>query len=453
MCIINLKRKTMKKILLYILIPVLFSVISSCNLDFVNPNAATQEQVYNTKDGLFGLAIGIQKVYATDALGTAINTVAVTTKEAAGVTTYSSLEDLEKGSLELAGDNERISRLFARTHRAKGMAEDLLANVETVDISEPTKAGLAGLANLYRAMSLGLLIQNWEKAIVENDKNGTGNFSDRSVVLNDAIEMLKAAKTRVGTSGVSAEFQSAFMPQDELLNKINAYLARFELLAGNYQNAINAANAVDKTKAYFFKYDTENQNPVNLQFHVGLVEIAPIDNFGLPSTLVIDPTDKRIGFYFEASDKNSLFGMPIEKLIAPFFNAPDAKIPFYYPGELDLIVAEANARLGKISDAETALNKVRFRTAAEDVLGYGLAAGLTDKFSSGGDQQKLLNEIYINRRIEMYLSGMSLEDSRRFNRPQPSTTVIFNTERNRNFYPYPLAERSKNTNTPTDPNI
>jgi len=66
----------------------------------------------------------------------------------------------------------------------------------------------------------------------------------------------------------------------------------------------------------------------------------------------------------------------------------------------------------------------------------------------------LLDEVYKNRRAELFLTGCSLEDSRRFGRPQPSPTVQnFDEERNRNFYPYPNTERDNNTNTPADPSI
>jgi starch-binding outer membrane protein, SusD/RagB family len=49
------------------------------------------------------------------------------------------------------------------------------------------------------------------------------------------------------------------------------------------------------------------------------------------------------------------------------------------------------------------------------------------------------------------MSGLKLEDSRRFNRPGPNET---NFERNRNYFPYPNVERDNNqSNTPADPNV
>ncbi|MEY3620470.1 MAG: hypothetical protein RLZZ391_836, partial [Bacteroidota bacterium] len=44
-----------------------------------------------------------------------------------------------------------------------------------------------------------------------------------------------------------------------------------------------------------------------------------------------------------------------------------------------------------------------------------------------------------------YMSGLKLEDMRRFGRAT--------TERKRNFFPYPFKERDGNPNTPADPSF
>jgi hypothetical protein len=58
-------------------------------------------------------------------------------------------------------------------------------------------------------------------------------------------------------------------------------------------------------------------------------------------------------------------------------------------------------------------------------------------------QAQLLDQIYKQRSIELYMSGLRLEDMRRFARP--------NAERTRNLLPYPFLERDNNPNTPADP--
>jgi hypothetical protein len=61
-----------------------------------------------------------------------------------------------------------------------------------------------------------------------------------------------------------------------------------------------------------------------------------------------------------------------------------------------------------------------------------------------------LLDIYQQRCIELYMSGLKLEDSRRFGRPGPGQP---GAERSRNFYPYPTVERDNNPNTPPDPPV
>ena len=91
------------------------------------------------------------------------------------------------------------------------------------------------------------------------------------------------------------------------------------------------------------------------------------------------------------------------------------------------------------------LNKVLTKTT--DV--WGLGASLP-AYSGAKTADAVLTEIYRNRCIELFMSGLKLEDSRRFGRPAAGTATA---ERNRNWYPYPLNERQNNTSTPADPTI
>ncbi len=110
-----------------------------------------------------------------------------------------------------------------------------------------------------------------------------------------------------------------------------------------------------------------------------------------------------------------------------------------------LIQAEAYARKNDFVNAKLFLDKVLTKTPALDIFGVG--ADLPP-YAGPQDQASLLLEIYKNRSIELYMSGMKLEDSRRFNRPGTGSA---NAERTRNYYPYPQQERDGNLNTPADP--
>ena len=118
---------------------------------------------------------------------------------------------------------------------------------------------------------------------------------------------------------------------------------------------------------------------------------------------------------------------------------------------MNLILAEANLRKSSpdITAATNALNDVL--TDTDDVFGINANAAA---YSGASTVEALLLETYKNRRAELFLSGLSLEDSRRFGRPEPSgASMNYDEERNRNFYPYPDTERNSNPNTPDDPSI
>ncbi len=425
-------------------------LVSSCTLDYINPNAATEAQVLSSKDGLFALAIGIKQLYSTSALSSNILTPSVTTRETAIMTTFANLEELENGGTNLSGENGYTSRLFARNMRVKGMCEDLVKAAQTIDLEPGTRSGLIAWGNLFRAMTLGNLAQNFEQVPIYNDKNGKAQFSDRIDAYTEAVNILQTAIDGLTTNPESDDFLSFFGSDISLINSLYAFKARYALAAGLYDDAIAAADQVDLSVPSVFKYDTENQNPVyeGLIFNVAY---APRHNFGLPAGLEPDANDQRVDFYLTGDTIPSAVNvLPIRTINAPFFTGFDAEIPVYLPGEMALIKAEAYARKGDLGNAVTQLNLVLQKQAANDIFGIG--ANLPP-YSGGNTQAEILDEIYKNRRIELFLIGTSLEDSRRFRNITPPDGTDFTTERNRNFYPYPADERLNNPNTPPDPSI
>jgi hypothetical protein len=112
------------------------------------------------------------------------------------------------------------------------------------------------------------------------------------------------------------------------------------------------------------------------------------------------------------------------------------------PGEITLIKAECYTRqtTPDLVNGLAELNKVVTKQPAADPFGVGAGLpALVGPFT----QADLLDQIYKHRCIELYMSGLKLEDMRRFGRP--------NAERKRNLMPYPLRERDNNPNTPPDP--
>jgi hypothetical protein len=300
---------------------------------------------------------------------------------------------------------------------------------------------------------MGYLVQSFEKAPIDNSFDGNATLNNRNDVLNEAVSLLNSA---VGeTTEESAAFINSLVSTEfSLKDVLNAYAARYNLFAGNYQAAIDAANLVDLGARSSWIYDgASKKNPV-YQFAVfDNPDTWPTDNFGLKGNLTPAANDGRLAFYLESKDSigtDETGAWPIEGLKG-FFSAENMSIPVYLPGEMSLIKAEAYARLGDLGNAINEINAVRQKPNG-DV--FGVNAGLGAWEGNTGDVNAILDEIYINRCAELFFSGMRLEDSRRIHGDfVPSNSTDVQSERNRNFYPYPYEERINNTNIPADPAI
>ncbi len=447
--------KNIFNIKLWIGLFALMLTLNSCDKDFVNPNSPTEEVVLNTKDGLYAISIGLNQYYSTTAMRQIIEAPGITTRELGVMNTFLNINELAKGGSELSGESGGVINPWVRLLRAKGMAESILDNIDNVELVAGTKSGLLAYASLYKAMTLGYLIQMFEQVPIDNSVDGQAVFSDRTAVLAECIRLLEQGREAISTNPISDEFSSKVLGADmDLLNSINAYLSRCNLMAGNYNAAISSAdmvlNAVNQ-EISMFNYDANNVNPI-WNRTVNSDDLNPQSNFGLLGAFVPEIGDGRVAFYLGADAGTALpdaGGQPLSEMLG-FFATSTSSIPMYLKGELLLNKAEAHARLDNLSDAVIQLNLVRMKN--DDPLGVN--ANLPAWAGDVNSKTDILEEIYKNRAIEMFLSGMRFEDSKRFHPdfsvPQEASTT---NERNRNFYPYPTVERENNPNTPTDPII
>lgn len=426
---------------------------TSCETDFDNPNAATDEQLFSSREGILAASVGMQQLYSTTGLRWMVETPAITTREVAITSTFQNLIDLESGG-DIPNNTSNIEGLWSTMLRVIGIAEDVVVEAESLELAAGTRSGLVAFAKLFHAMSIGAMAQNYEQVIVINSEDNAP-FIDRIAAFNRAVELLTEAQNEITATPYSPEFEGTVLRGEiDLENTINAMLARFNLYAGNYDAAIAAASQVDQTSTSVFAYDAQNLNPIwGRVYQNGVDNFKPRDNFGLPEDIFpFDEADGRVDFYLIPLDEENINLLPIEDL-AGFFDAESGQeaIPIYLPDEMNLIIAEANLRSSTpdTGAAITALNLVL--TDNDDV--FGVNANLPE-YAGDTSVDALLLEVYRNRRAELFLNGSSLEDSRRFGRPDPTPSPQnFDEERNRNFYPYPQTERDNNTNTPADPAI
>ena len=416
--------------------------LGACDLTVEDPNATTSDDAFGTRSGLLASAVGLQQLYNVSTLDNVVITTGITSREIAVTTTLSNYTDLETGGAGLPDDNPNVGGLFSGLYRVAGFAEDLAAGAETAPDVEPAlRSGLIALGQFYRAVAIGTLAQNFEQVALETGPDAA--YSARTDAFNTAADLLGEAAAGLTATPPNAAFQDVLPAGFDLLNTVRAYRARYELFAGNYAEAIAAANAVGAGATSTFAYDALSENPLYTFFYVGTTYGTARENLGLPS---VEPGDGRVDFYTgDASELASASDLPIVD-VEGFATGQAVSIPAYLPDELALIRAEANVRLGNLAAAVADIDRVR--TDTDDPFGVNAALA---PYSGPVTEAALLAEIFYNRATELYLQGLRLEDARRLGQPGPTSGNAF--QRTRNFYPYPQTEEQANPNTPADPAI
>ncbi|MBD1395742.1 RagB/SusD family nutrient uptake outer membrane protein [Pontibacter sp. JH31] len=438
----------MKNIASYLKIGLLSGALlltSGCELDIPNPNAASDIEVLNSREGIIALSVGMRQFYSTSGLEAALLYPGVTGREMKGVATFTNVLELEAGGTSLPTFNGNILGLWARMQRTMLMSEQTLENAPKIQtLTGGTLSGVMAHAHLFNAIALANLANAFEQANVETSRTDKVTFRPRAEVLAEAIFHLNQGIALIEATPISQEFVTQVTGTAfDLRNTLYAYNARYNLYAGNYEAAIANANKVDLSKKSEFVYSTLSPNPIYNTIFI-LAYFRPRDKFGLPDAL-FEAADMRYPFYM--TDPSADVAGDLVKTLAGFFNTQTASIPVYLPDEMKLIKAEAILRSnGSLDEALALINQVRTQTAGDP---FGVHAGLP-AYTGPVTREALLLEVYKQRSAEMYLSGQKWEDSRRFGRPGPPSNT---TERNRNFYPYPDQERRNNPNTPNDPAI
>nr|WKN38479.1 RagB/SusD family nutrient uptake outer membrane protein [Tunicatimonas sp. TK19036] len=418
--------------------------VSSCSMDIPNPNQATDEEALSSQQGLIALSVGMRVNYSTDALSRIIITPGVTSRELGAYTTFVNYLNLEEGGNAIQNDNSWTSGLWSRLYRIVGLAESILENNTPEVVPDAgIRAGLNAHALFFKAAALGHIIQAFEQAPITTMEDGEAPFLDRTAVLEEVTRLLEEALQQLSANPPSDAFYQQIGTTLDLPNMIQAYLSRYYLQAGDYQAAVDAANAVDLSSVSEFPYESEQPNPI-WSLTVNSNDFRPLDNFGLEASQ-IPAGDGRIDFFLVPADTfSAALQLPVEDLKG-YFSEQTASLPVYLTGEVLLNKAEAQARLDQLPAAVTTLNQVRTKTNDP----FGVNADLTP-YAGAVTQPAILEDIYINRALELFMTGLRLEDSRRFSRPGPEAS---SPSRTRNFYPYPDTERANNPNTPGDPAV
>jgi len=424
---------------LFIYLAVMALGFTACKKDFTDPNNASSDQVFSTARGITGVAVGLQRVYTAgraSSLYNRITTDGFITRQFFIVNRGNVPEDqLERGGGFVDGTNTILAGLWTSSNKIIYDANNVLEASNKLG-DKGYASGLIGYASIFKALAIADMAMFWDQVPAGIGLNVS--FKPRVDGFREAITVIDAALAAIQANPISASFASNIPAGIEIPNTLRALKARFALYAGDFATANTTAAAVTLTTRSVFTFSGVNQNPIFETVTATNNVYQPVDStMGLPVSIAPDLADLRVPFY-----------IAVNPTIAPrfrtrgFAQAGLTEWPLWLPGEMLLIRAECLARQAtpNLTEAQNLLNQVITKTPASDL--YGVGASLP-AITTPLNQADLLTQIYRNRCIELFMSGLKLEDMRRFNRP--------NSERGRNLMPYPFRERDNNTNTPPDP--
>jgi hypothetical protein len=259
-------------------------------------------------------------------------------------------------------------------------------------------------------MALGFLVQQYGDVPVDVAEGGA-TPRPRDEVVDTVLVLLERARGELDavTDQDLATFTSrALAPGFSLRNTVDAMLARYYLIAGQYDDAITAADRVNLSVLSVLEYPSPTRNPIeNLAFQLNYV--GGLQSFADEA----EAGDQRPAYWIDVAAA-PLAANPPDSVLKPLrkYSQPNESFPLYLPDEMKLIKAEAYTRLQQFTLAEPLVNEVR--TQASSPLDEPLANLAALPASALDTEAELLAQIAYERRYELYMQGLRWEDTRRF---------------------------------------
>ncbi|HEX8363033.1 MAG TPA: RagB/SusD family nutrient uptake outer membrane protein [Longimicrobium sp.] len=405
--------------------------LGGCSLDFDNPNEPTEEDVFSTAEGIRTVAVGLQAEYG-DQIGEPIYVTGLVTEEiGAADGTFASYQDVDAGR-PLDNTTDIAGAPWRGMYRVVKLSNDLLEVLPAATMPAATKTQISSIAKLHKAMALGNLIMMYERIPLEVGPQSPA-FADRAAVLAEILRLLTEARTEIQTLPAATDTSTIPAGGFNLRNTIDAMIARYSLVAGNYNGAIEAAGRVNLGVLSELRYAAPaDRNPLNnLWYRSGnAYRMRPEQAFRVNA----EANDRRVPFWVRAATVNGGEGQVLDEHAK--YSTDTTSIPYYLPDEMRLIQAEAYARTDRLGEAATLVNAVRTQ-CTPSVVGEPAACLPALAASELDTRDELLAEILKQRGYELYLQNLRWEDLRRFGRPLKYT-----------WNAYPLSECDLNTNAP-----
>ena len=407
----------------------------ACKKDYSPEGAAPKDAVLTNVKGLTSVAIGLQQWYTSARTGLVYNRVTASgllTGEIYVVNPGNTDEaQLGTGGNAIPNTNGMVTGIWTVSNKIIFDADNIMNHIDVVTVPGYA-SGLVAYASIFKALALGDMAMFYDHV---PDTTGVNvQIITSAEAYTKAVAVLDKALATIAANPVTGNFLISVPAGIDITNTLYALKARYALLAGDNATALDAAGKVSLSSRSTFNYSATFPNPIfSLAASTNNI-FQPVDSvMGLPAGLTPDPADKREPFYIAIKSSPRF-------RIAGFDTALLAARPIYLPGEMMLIKAEAYARQDDLTNGLDQLNLVLTKQPSADL--YKVGAALPP---IGGPLSKddLLTQIYRNRCIELFMSGLKLSDEKRFGRPAG--------ERKRSYLPFPYVERNGNPNTPVDP--
>jgi len=390
-----------------------------CDLDLENPNAPTEDEILGSPSGLIAVAVGMQGQFSGMVEDQVLTSSLVTDEWGTQIRALLSYQSL------LTGENFDpaygvVEAPWSGAYRVVKSANTLLAGAPTV-LDGGLETGVIALAKLMKAMAFGTLIMQYEQVpIAVTVSNPVPQ--PRAIVLDTILALLESARTDLQgvTNAELAVFNTRVLGTGfQLRSTVHAMLARYYLMDGQYQNAINAADSVNLGVLSIMKYIAPNANPIS-NLALGLQYVAPLRSFVTAAEL----GDARPTYWADTASTSSFAGNP-DSVLQPLrkYAGQFDDYPVYQPDEMKLIKAEAFTQLAVLDSAAFYVNAVRTQASSpvdEPVAKLPPLVPAVDLDTPA----KLLAEIARQRRYELYMQGLRWEDTRRLGTAITTTPVM-----------------------------
>jgi starch-binding outer membrane protein, SusD/RagB family len=390
---------------------VLFA-LAGCSLDLQNPNLPTEAAATSSTQSISQVAVGLQAEYANELVNPVYVTGMVTDEIGAGGATFQSYQILDSGDQQLDNNLGPSEDPWAGEYLVVRDANVLLQDAPNVGFGAATLSGIIALAKLFKAMAFGNLLQLYQQIPLNVGPQVVNPpFATRTEALDTVLALLQEATTQIQTTPPSSDFNSGILaPGFDLTNTLYAMTARYALIAGNTQLAMQAAQSVDLSAKSVFEYTANDPNPLYTMWYSSgnAYQMRPKDSFRSQA----EAGDQRVGYWVTPADIQGAVSALDE--FVQFTNAADSYYA-YFPAEMRLIQAEVLARQGDLNGALQQVNEVR--TECTSTVGEPTACLPPLPASAVSTQQAMLDEILHEREYSLYLQGVRWSDLRRFGKP------------------------------------